>query len=70
MTNFPIYCTHAPMLEILSMESIGYPMAVIQPADKVATESCRYCVYKKTADIPEEVYQRVGKQKPDRHGTP
>ncbi len=63
MTNFPIYCTHAPVLEMLSMELIGYPMTVIYPADEVATESCRYCVYKKPNDIPDEVYERVGKQK-------
>lgn len=65
MSDFPIYCTHAPVLEMLSMEWIGYPMTVIYPADEVATESCRYCVYKKTDDIPDEIYERVGKQKPN-----
>ncbi len=64
MTDFPIYCTHAPMLEILSIESIGYPMTVIYPAEDVATESCRYCVYKNPKDIPEEIYERVSKKKP------
>lgn len=63
MSDFPIYCTHAPMLEILSIKSIGYPGTVIYPADKVATESCRYCIYKNPESIPDEVYQRVGQKK-------
>ena len=66
MTNFPIYCTHAPMLEMFSMDLVGYPMNVIYPAEEVATKSCRYCIYKNPDDIPEEVYKRVGRQKPDK----
>ena len=65
MTNFPIYCTHAPVLEMLSIEQVGYPMTVIYPSEEVATESCRYCIYKNPDDIPDEVYERVGKQKPN-----
>ena len=65
MKNFPIYCTHAPMLEILSIEQLGYPTTVIFPANEVATESCRYCVYKNKDDIPNEVYERIGKKKPN-----
>jgi hypothetical protein len=65
MTDFPIYCTHAPMLEILSIEQLGYPATVAFPPEKVASErSCTYCIYKNVEDIPEEVYTRVGKQKP------
>ena len=64
MTGFPVYCTHAPMLEILSIEAIGYPGTVIFPADEVADKSCRYCIYKDPETIPEAVFQRVGKQKP------
>jgi len=64
MSDFPVYCTHAPVLEILSIEQLGYPANVIFPSQKVAEESCKYCVYKNVEDIPEEVYTRVGKQKP------
>ena len=64
MTDFPIYCTHAPVLEILSIERYGYPMSPCAPAEKVAQSSCRHCVYKNLDDIPEEVYSRVGKKKP------
>jgi hypothetical protein len=64
MSDFPVYCTHAPVLEIVSIEQFGYPTRVICPAEKVAEASCKYCVYKNIEDIPEEVYTRVGKSKP------
>jgi hypothetical protein len=65
MTDFPIYCTHEPVLDILSIEGLGYPSVVVLPPEKVARrESCKFCLYKNVEDIPEEVYTRVGKQKP------
>lgn len=65
MTDFPIYCTHAPVLEILSIEQLGYPVNVTVPPEKVARgKSCKYCIYKDVENIPEEVYTRVGKQRP------
>jgi hypothetical protein len=64
MSDFPVYCTHCPVLEILSIEQFGYPVNVAFPAEKVAEEYCKYCMYKNVEDIPEEVYTRVGKQKP------
>jgi len=64
MSDFPIYCTHSPVLEILSIEQLGYPANVTIPPEKMAGGSCRYCIYKNVEDIPEEVYTRVGKQKP------
>lgn len=64
LTDFPIYCAHAPVLEILSIEWLGYPGLVAFPAEKVGRESCMFCIYKRIEDIPEEVYTRVGKQKP------
>lgn len=65
MIDFPIYCTHSPILEILSIEQIGYPNAIASPPAKVARgKACTYCIYKNPEDIPEEAYTRVGKQKP------
>jgi len=64
MTDFPIYCTHAPIMELASIALVGYPIFVTLPADKMARESCRYCFYKDPKDIPEEIYKRVGKEKP------
>jgi len=63
-TDFPVYCTHAPIMELASIALLGYPIFVILPADKMARESCRYCFYKDPGDIPEEIYKRVGKEKP------
>ncbi len=66
-TDFPIYCTHSATVEILQIEQQGYPSPVNFSPDKVAREeSCSYCFYKNPDDIPEEVYTRVGKQKPAR----
>jgi hypothetical protein len=64
MTDFPVYCTHSPILEMLSIEQLGYPANVTFPAQKVAEEPCKYCIYKNVEDTPEEVYIRVGKSKP------
>lgn len=64
MSDFPVYCAHCPVVEILSIEQLGYPVSVTFPSKGVAEGSCRCCIYKKVEDIPEEVYTRVGKQKP------
>lgn len=64
MADFPIYCTHCPMLEIVPMEQLGYPPYAIFPPDKVAGDGqCKLCVYKDIDDTPEEVFTRVGKKK-------
>jgi len=64
LTDFPIYCTHCPVLVILSIEQQGFPAIVVTPGEKVASGSCKYCIYKNPQDIPEEVYIKLGKQKP------
>jgi hypothetical protein len=64
-TDFPVYCTHDPIFEMLSIEQHGYPVTVCYFPEKVAREgSCGFCIYKDFKDIPEEVWTRVGKQKP------
>jgi hypothetical protein len=64
MKHFPIYCVHSPILEMMAIENIGYPTAVVFPSERgVATEPCRFCIYKDPQSIPEEVYTRVGKKK-------
>jgi hypothetical protein len=64
MKHFPIYCVHSPILEMMAIEKVGHPTAVVFPSERVATEPCRFCVYKDPRSIPEEVYTRVGKKKP------
>jgi len=63
MTDFPIYCAHEPIAEIMSIEQLGYPTQVAVPAEKVAHKSCTFCIYKNVEDTPEKFYTRVGKQK-------
>lgn len=61
--NCPVYCTHEPILEILPIEWLGYPVWVAYPPDD-RWGGCRFCIYKDPKAIPEEVYARVGKKKP------
>ena len=65
MTDFPIYCAHEPVVEIVSIEQLGYPAQVAAHPEKVARDKpCTFCVYKKVEDTPQEFYKRVGKRKP------
>jgi len=55
------YCTHSCLFfEIIPIELRGYPIAVIQYADK-PEEPCVFFFYKKPELIPEEYFARVGK---------
>jgi hypothetical protein len=62
--NFPMYCIHAPIFEMLSIEKAGYPVYLFCPAEDVATASCQFHIYKDPKSIPEEVYTKVGMKKP------
>ncbi|MFC1993399.1 hypothetical protein ACFLV3_06320 [Chloroflexota bacterium] len=64
-SDFPIYCAHGAVQEILAIEKLGRPLYVHWFPPKVATESCRFCFYKDINSVPEEVYTRVGKKKPN-----
>ncbi len=66
-TNYPVYCTHEPVLEMLTIEHLGYPAAVCYFPDNIAREAggCSFCIYKDFKDMPEEAWTRVGKQKPE-----
>jgi hypothetical protein len=64
LPNFPVYCAHGPVEEIMCIERIGYPVYVVFPAKEIAKKSCRYCIFKDPKAIPEEVYKRVGMEKP------
>jgi hypothetical protein len=62
--DFPIYCCHAPLQELIWMEWYGYPVFVTYPVQKMGRDSCWYCIYKDPDKIPEETYRRLGKKKP------
>lgn len=64
-TDFPVYCTHEPVLELLAIEKLGYPVTICYAPEKVARGgSCIFCIYKDFKDVPEEVWKRAGKEKP------
>ncbi len=57
------YCIHeCVFLEIVPIELRGYPIAVVQYAEK-PEDPCFLLFYKKPESIPEEYFTRVGKTK-------
>ena len=64
MTDFPVYCCHAPVQEELAIEWIGEPVYVSMPAKKMGLEGCQCLIYKDPKNIPAEVFERVNKAKP------
>jgi hypothetical protein len=64
LPDFPVYCVHQPVQSLLTIEKFGYPLDVVLPARDMASESCRFYIYKDIDSIPEDVYARVGMKKP------
>ena len=57
------YCMHeCVFLEIVPIELRGYPIAIVQYAEK-SEDPCVLLFYKKPESIPEEYFTRVGKTK-------
>jgi hypothetical protein len=65
--NFPIYCVHCPVKEMMSVENTGHLSVIHLASDPMRHGFCHFAFYKDPADIPEEFYTRIGKKKP---GTP
>lgn len=64
--DFPVYCTHAPILEMAAMNvNGGYPCIVMDFPDEVASCSCTRVAYKRKEDIPESYFTRVNRKKPE-----
>jgi hypothetical protein len=64
MKDFPIYCVHCPVMEMLQIEGTGSFGACHIVAEPIYNESCQFVFYKNPESIPEEFYTRIGKQKP------
>ncbi|MCP5066488.1 MAG: hypothetical protein GY946_07965 [bacterium] len=60
----PYYCTHCALNELLPMEWGGHPLWVTEYNDD-ANAPCAWHFYKRAELIPDEVYQRVGREKPE-----
>jgi hypothetical protein len=64
MKDFPIYCVHCPVMEMLEMENTGNFGLVHIVSEPISHGSCQFAFYKNPADIPEEFYARIDKKKP------
>jgi len=64
MKDFPIYCVHCPVMEMLDIENTGNFGSVHFVSEPLCQESCRFVFYKNPRDIPEKFYSRIGKNKP------
>ena len=62
--DFPLYCVHCPVMEALDIEATGDFAFCHYISDPIGKEDCQFVFYKDRADIPEEFYTRIGKQKP------
>jgi hypothetical protein len=64
MKDFPIYCVHCPVMEMLTIESKGKLGVVRLVSDPMVLGQCHFAFYKNPDDVPEEFYSRLGKKKP------
>lgn len=59
-----LYCAHCAVVnEILPIEATGAPMRVVDHPEDPG-EPCRWTIYKSPDAVPDEVYSRVGKERP------
>lgn len=64
LKNFPIYCVHCPVMEMLDIENTGDFASAHIISDPLCKESCQFVLYKNPADIPDDFYTRIGKKRP------
>lgn len=72
-----LYCAHCIILmEEMPMDRFGYPVRVVDPPiypdtdrDPSIRQQCQWTMYKDPTAVPEEVYVRVGRTKPDVFGS-
>ncbi len=64
MKDFPIYCMHCPIMEMLAIEATGKMGAAHIVSEPKEFGECHFAIYKNSDDIPEEYYTRIGKKKP------
>lgn len=65
-SSVPCHCVHCALNELLPMEWGGHPLWVTEYHHD-ASRPCAWHFYKRTELIPAEVYERVGREKPE-HG--
>jgi hypothetical protein len=62
--QFPVYCAHEMFMALLPMEAGLMPFAVVEPSADFKEEPCRFVLYKRSEDLPDEVFQQtsIGKR--------
>jgi hypothetical protein len=62
--SLPVYCAHCSVNnEMEGIEQTGIPVTIEFPPERPG-ERCVHHIYKDPDSIPEEIYRRVGKEKP------
>jgi hypothetical protein len=62
--EFPVYCTHEPIMELEDIKAHGAPFVVVEPANQLGREECSFIIYKDKSKIPAKYYERLGLKKP------
>jgi len=62
--DFPMYCVHCPVMEMMDVENSGELNTAHFITDPIGKGHCVFVLYKNNQDIPEEFYKRIGKKKP------
>jgi len=63
--DFPIYCVHCPIMELLNIDATGGYLGVVRDESyPIESGLCKFVLYKNPDDIPEKYYTRIGKKKP------
>lgn len=62
--DFPVYCCHGAINNLLSMEAGMPPLLYEDPSDDLGRKPCRFYMYKDPSKMPEELYAKVGRNKP------
>ena len=65
LKEFPIYCTHCPILERMEVENMGRLGTCRIFSEPMGSGDCKFVFYKNSADTPTEFYTRIGKEKPE-----
>jgi hypothetical protein len=50
--DFPVYCAHHLIEELVPQERLGYPLFITEPAENIGSEPCRMYLYKDPEAAP------------------
>ena len=66
LKDFPCYCVHCPVTEMLGMDKTGLFRRVHpRTQDRVEDPKCEFVFYKNQEDIPDFYFERIGYERPE-----